>query len=1242
MNIEDFIPYYPDIDNDNFQQLITDKVEFNSLQSTKDDKVPIGNRPFNAQKLLQRYIERYDNLLVMWRAGTGKTNTIILPAEYYRTVSESIHDILTNTFETPYPIKRCLVLVKGDTLENEFRNQLVCKFTDKRYITESVRDAETERGRQNAMTRSIRKWYDIEHLRSFANSIRSKSDKDIINEYSGYMVVIDEVHNLTNTEDMDSGEHKKKEKDTTTYNEIKRFLRLIKRSKQILLSATPMIDSADEIVDIINLLNKEDIPKDINVNMREGDNIAHFKAKLSQQLEPYIRGKISYLRETMTGSVKEYQGNKTGNLAMPLVDLYMGDIQEKTYLTLTSGDRFRYNQRHAGNIVYPNGEIGSEGEKKYITINSKAFKFDITDNDFRVAFSAENIHRYSTKFKYILDTLGQTNGKFYVFSNFIIGGGIVSFACVLELYGYERFTGDENIFTKSGSKLPPLCDDPESLKAVNPDKLKKRLRYAVITSDISLEQRRSIMSLFNCKENMYGEYLKGILGGPSSGEGINLLEVTNVFILEGQWNMSRQYQAESRGIRSGSHDRLITVFNGYAADVERKIKEGKMGSKNVKEFDQFYKTYGYNKDSKTFTVRVHLLAAFTHGGDSTDYHIYNRAEVKDRSIKLVERVLKESAIDCFMNKKRNVRESDIDGTSVCDYMECDIKCKAIEPTELDYSTFNAYYIDTILDDIITDIINYFDENIISHATLEELVENLDQPMLYIKLATEKIISEKRYIINRYGYKVFFNEEHGILFTHQNISDIQYDTDIYPLSYYSMNIYITRLNNIRSIVKRAEIDLRFLEGKNLTDKLKALRALDYITLSNIVKELFVMFYENTINAQNFELMRNLFNYYNFIPKSMILNLENFNFGIGNVGRPKKEENIYKLKPKKLSPLDDSYTPEDDVDSDNINLVKNDHILDYFRRVKDGSYVLIDVVPSLNLTSITNTSSGYISNWVHAKINQSIYAEDPTYNIFIDGKWRKSILQENMIIQGYIESYREELYRRMANASGGLFGIKSRLDNVEKYHLVDKTSESFDVSVRSMNIGKEIDTYKISDLQCVCIYKRIPMLFGISLPVEYTAEEKDLIRISGFNPDDYRHGGDFLPMTYDYVKYGYLQFLISVRQGPDGVRYSIGVVRKWMVAIIIHMKSIIIDIYGASYGTRSIKDNLVNTYIEYYNNYTDPTIKVKKLPTFQLFMRCLMIYQMTKHNINTNSSNSKSYYSSTIKQYLDMEHMVLDIN
>jgi len=203
----------------------------------------------------------------------------------------------------------------------------------------------------------------------------------------------------------------------------------------------------------------------------------------------------------------------------------------------------------------------------------------------------DNLQTYSTKYYEILKRILKSSGTIFIYSNFREYGGLMSFIKILEHYGFKNFLVDG----------------------------KGRNRYAVWSGDESMEQKEKLKEVFNSKSNANGSQIKIILGSPAIKEGVSLLRVRQVHILEPYWNMSRLEQVIGRAIRFCSHKdvepdkRYVKVYI-YIATIPEELAE-----KEKRE-----------KLEPTITV---------------DEHIYNMAVAKKNLNAQFEQVIQEAAID---------------------------------------------------------------------------------------------------------------------------------------------------------------------------------------------------------------------------------------------------------------------------------------------------------------------------------------------------------------------------------------------------------------------------------------------------------------------------------------------------------------------------------------------------------------------------------------------------------------------
>ncbi|MFM7988557.1 MAG: helicase-related protein, partial [Candidatus Fonsibacter sp.] len=141
------------------------------------------------------------------------------------------------------------------------------------------------------------------------------------------------------------------------------------------------------------------------------------------------------------------------------------------------------------------------------------------------AMNMENSETYSTKFYQIMKRVLKTSGTVFIYSDFREFGGLMPLIKILEHYGFK-----DCLQYGTG-----------------------RHRYGVWSGDESIDKKERIKDVFNSKSNENGTKIKIILGSPAIKEGVSLLRVRQVHVVEPYWNMSRLEQVIGRAIRFCSH-----------------------------------------------------------------------------------------------------------------------------------------------------------------------------------------------------------------------------------------------------------------------------------------------------------------------------------------------------------------------------------------------------------------------------------------------------------------------------------------------------------------------------------------------------------------------------------------------------------------------------------------------------------------------------------------------------------------
>lgn len=547
-----------------------------------------------------------------------------------------------------------LVLAKGKGILDNFLNELVNKCTYGQYIPSDYKNLTSLERIQRI--KKLTSFYQLKTFAKFSKKIKQMSNIDIIDSYSNKVIIIDEVHNIRPQED---------KKDTfETYEQIHRMLHLVKNCKVLLLSGTPMKDAPEEIATVMNLIlpSSEQFPSGqdfISEYMfEEQKGIYKLKPEMVDIFKNKIKGKISFLKEPESTIPKKFIGTKNyKNLKHFIVaPNTMSDFQTENYKRALdfdkSGKKGVYtNSREATLFTFPDGSYGNEGFNKYIksskieTIKKGKKKnvissYKLSDeliNELKGRNDNEtlnNIKKYSSIYAQVIEQIIKTSGNCFIYSSIVQGSGAILFSLLLELFGFFKSRGKETT---------------------------KGLRYAILTTKTaSSKELRDITDRFNNEDNIFGDYIKVIIGSRAVSEGYSFRNVIFEAILTPHWNYSEISQALARGIRLGSHNDLL--------------KKGLNPNVYIMQ-----------------PVSIPLDDKIT----SIDLYLYKISEDKDIAIRSILRILMENAFDCALNYIQNSVKGK-DGTRECDYTVCKYKCDGIDialltEDDIDYTTYQLYY-----------------------------------------------------------------------------------------------------------------------------------------------------------------------------------------------------------------------------------------------------------------------------------------------------------------------------------------------------------------------------------------------------------------------------------------------------------------------------------------------------------------------------------------------------------------------
>jgi hypothetical protein len=728
---EDWIPLTPDPASPTFQTQVAVQFMDNAGQAVEAAPSEPGQL-FKYQIFDKEFLRIYDRLLMFYEAGTGKTCAYLSVAEDFRSAAtKSRIGVLTDAlvaYQHAYQgiIKRVYVLLKGNTLVEEFRKQLVCKCTGGTYLTPKVVNAKTVRAQRMNLSYEINKWYTVETYIKFYNKIaRSKMDRAALaKEFEGCLFIMDEIHALqagelfadkedrtrltdedkAALEDVVEGDEEMPQRRPMTlfsrvYQTIWDVVHAPRWCKVILATATPMINSSADLIDPMNLLLPADRQLPRNAPLRSWT-LAQFRDAFS--------GYISYVRAGDTGVDAVYQGTPLTPESKMLVErVVMRPRQAKVYLEVVAQQKrgVRNDERQASNFVFPDGSYGGMLERqlrrggavKGMGVYVRSTEIDTysrSEKWLKSIKTLEDVRECSNLYATIIESVKASLGLCFVYQELFTGSGAIVLAMCMETLGFKRFKPAGSVFQRTAtSGLKPLCAEEGTRTLTG---LQPALRYGMITSETNEDTDQYLLELFNSRENATGAYVKVLIGSRVVRDGINLANVVDVY-LPAMWTPSGMYQAMQRAIRATSH-----------VDMVRRSPTGRVD------------------------VRIHRMASVApvtgqSASYSVDLDMYKIIEEKDKEIAKVRRAVKQVAVDCWLHYARNVREGGEDYSPECDYDLCTYVCVDPQPTDEDVNRYtvpafaNQDQVASLVTEVFPQMFSYM-----SDIPLDTMVRWLDQ------------------------------------------------------------------------------------------------------------------------------------------------------------------------------------------------------------------------------------------------------------------------------------------------------------------------------------------------------------------------------------------------------------------------------------------------------------------------------------------------------------------------------------
>ena len=520
IKLTDLVASYPDIDNPNFTKDLFRKKELYDLKLEKEEKPTKDNKPLQHQKIISIFLSSYtmyDSLLLFHQMGTGKSIAAIHTSK--------------ELLEQQFSIDKVYFFSNTDIIINNLQNEV------KKYLNLDIKSDTTKQYNIRLKKRLNEKNYYFETILDLYKSNR-------LQKYENSLLVFDEIHDITKSEDTKDSSGITNEK---KYDKIHKLLHTLKNKKVLLMSGTPMTDQANEISRVLNLIlpqNKQlPIGDSFDKRFLDDDKILDDIDKVDD-FNNKTKGYISYLKSQK--SIKTVFIGKGSNNVLNIGKLYKvipDEFQkDKVIQVQTKGTGLGDKEIQAGLFVYPDGSIGKEGQEKYITttknIRSNKMTYKFNEEFKNIVQTVEDIKKYSMKYYTIIKSiLKNENDCHFVYCELVNGSGIR----ILNLL-FKKFN-ITSIFLHG--------------------------------EDLSSSQQIKLINTFNKEDNKNGKKIRVIIGTDKIKQGVSFNHIKHIYITTPHWNFSKTEQIIARGVRFGSHRFLdhphsVRVYL-YTLDVKNSI-----------------------------------------------------------------------------------------------------------------------------------------------------------------------------------------------------------------------------------------------------------------------------------------------------------------------------------------------------------------------------------------------------------------------------------------------------------------------------------------------------------------------------------------------------------------------------------------------------------------------------------------------------------------------------------------------
>ena len=263
------------------------------------------------------------------------------------------------------------------------------------------------------------------------------------------------------------------------------------------------------------------------------------------------------------------------------------------------------------------------------------------------------LERYSTKLYEMIRRINDSKGSNLVYSQFKVVEGLGVLGVALKANGYTE------IEIKGSDANPHFTD-----ATVKSFERGAQNRFILFTGEGSPKRRNLILNVFNGNFNKLPGNMRDVLqkhfdktlnkGGEicrvigitgAGAEGISLKCCRAVHIMEPYWNNVRLDQVKGRAIRICSHkdlpfeERTVDLYTYYTTFSQEQLQQKKIDTTIVNS-----DSYAFTDDNGKIIRTIPI---------TSDQNVFMISSKKDKINHAILTIMKESAIDCVLNKGEN-------------------------------------------------------------------------------------------------------------------------------------------------------------------------------------------------------------------------------------------------------------------------------------------------------------------------------------------------------------------------------------------------------------------------------------------------------------------------------------------------------------------------------------------------------------------------------------------------------------